>query len=217
VPDRSYRQHAGIRIHRPIALSDTDIEDVDGIPCTTVARTLVDLAAVVNPRELERALKQADHQHTLDVAAVGEVLGRIARPRGVRTLRALLQAALPETATRAEHEEAFLRLASRYNLPPFLMNQPVALAEGRYAVIDVLFPIQRVALELDTYATHGTPLAFARDRRRDAELSAIGYHPMRLTYADTTYDGARSMRLLIAVLERADGEPRHDRARRAAG
>jgi predicted transcriptional regulator of viral defense system len=104
VPDRSYRQHAGIRIHRPIALSDTDIEDVDGIPCTTVARTLVDLAAVVNPRELERALKQADHQHTLDVAAVGEVLGRIARPRGVRTLRALLQAALPETATRAEHE-----------------------------------------------------------------------------------------------------------------
>jgi very-short-patch-repair endonuclease len=97
------------------------------------------------------------------------------------------------------------------------MNQPVALAEGRYAVIDVLFPIQRVALELDTYATHGTPLAFARDRRRDAELSAIGYHPMRLTYADTTYDGARSMRLLIAVLERADGEPRHDRARRAAG
>src|SRR5262249_56579947 len=103
----------------------------------------------VTRRELERALKQADHQHVLAVAAIGEVLGRIARPRGVRTLRALLQAALPETVTRAEHEEAFLRLAARYDLPPFLMNQAVPLGDGRYVSIDVLFPIQRVALQLD--------------------------------------------------------------------
>ena len=217
VPDRSYRQHAGIRIHRPIALGDADIEDVGGIPTTSVARTIVDLAGVVTRRELERALEQADHQHVLDVAAIGEVLSRIARPRGVRTLRALLKASLPQTVTRAEHEEAFLRLAARYDLPPFIMNQPVALGGGRYAVIDVLFPIQRVALELDTYATHGTPLAFARDRRRDAELSALGYHPMRLTYADTTNEGARSMQLLLAVLERADHELGGDRAGRAAG
>src|SRR5262249_9797494 len=91
------------------------------------------------------------------------------------------------------------------------------LGEGRYAFIDVLFPIQRVALELDTYATHGTPLAFAKDRRRDAELSALGYHPLRFTYADTVTDGARSMQLLLAVIERAGLELRDDRARRAAG
>jgi len=204
-------------MHRPIALSARDIEDVDGIPTTSVARTIVDLAGVATRRELERALWQADHQHVLDVAAIGEVLGRIARPRGVRTLRALLKAALPDTPTKAEHEEAFLRLAARYDLPPFLMNQPIALGDGRYVYIDVLFPIQRVAVELDTYATHGTPLAFARDRRRDVELTALGYHPLRFTYADTTFDGARSMALLLAVLQRADHECAHDRAWRAAG
>ncbi len=204
VPDRSGRAHAGIRIHRPTALAAQDLSEVDGVPTTSVARTLVDLAGVAKRRELERALEQASHQHVLDLTAIAEVLDRVARPRGVRTLKALLRRHHDEgpTITHAEHEERFLALARHHNLPPFLMNQPITLDDGSHFSIDALFVKQRVAIELDTYATHGTPSAFQRDRNRDATLTALGYRTLRLTYDDVTRDGARTMNLISTILRR---------------
>jgi hypothetical protein len=66
---------------------ELDTVVVDGIPCTTIARTLVDLAAVLPYWLLETAVERAEYLGLLDLRAIAEVLARISRPRGVRNLR----------------------------------------------------------------------------------------------------------------------------------
>jgi Transcriptional regulator, AbiEi antitoxin len=77
VPNRSARSRPGIRVHRPVALHPSELTAVEGIPCTSVARTLLDLAAVVPIGVLESACNRAEVLNFLDMAAMGEVLGAL--------------------------------------------------------------------------------------------------------------------------------------------
>jgi hypothetical protein len=82
-----------------------------GIPCTTVARTIVDLAAVVVPRRLERTLGQAEVLRLSDRKAIEVILSAKPAGAGTRMLKGLLDRHDPSTSlTRSDLEEEFLAL-----------------------------------------------------------------------------------------------------------
>ena len=82
VPRRSRRKHDGVAVHCSTTLTDKDITVVDNIPCTTVARTLLDLAEVVTRRQLERSFDQAEIAEVFDLGAIQDQLAR--NPRDQR-------------------------------------------------------------------------------------------------------------------------------------
>ena len=158
---------------------------VDGIPCTTVARTLLDLAATEPRRVVERAIEEAELRRTLDGIPI-EAAMRHGRP-GVRQLRAILEEHAPGTTiTRSDLEEAFLALCRREGIEQPLMNQPLVLPSGLSIVVDALWPAQRVAIELDSRSVHLRRRNFESDRERDIELLVAGYAPARFTSLQIT-------------------------------
>jgi hypothetical protein len=172
------RRRAGIRLHRPRSLDAQDTTVHEGIPVTSVPRTLTDL-----PRRLrERALAQAERMR-LDVG----------HHRASDPSHAL---------TRSELEHRFLDLVHEAALPPPLVNTSLdALDHGRLEV-DFCWPAHHLIAETDGYETHGTRSAFAEDRRRDAALQASGYRVVRFAWSDVVGDPGTVRRRLRALLER---------------
>lgn len=175
----------GIHAHWSPDLSRAETGSVDGIPCTTPARTLVDYGGMVGLRSLRSAFERAAAKKMLDIDAIETALGS-GRRRGERTLRALIgewRSAAP-VAKRARLKsplEAMVLpiLASRGIVAP-RANAPVDLIDGRIEV-DFLWAEQRFVLEADSRDFHGTEVAFERDRRRDRELLRVGFSTLRVT------------------------------------
>ncbi len=201
VPGRSRGEHDGLFIHRSSTLAPADITTVDGIPCTTIARTLLDLAAVLPRRAIERATDQAEIAGTFDLAALTDQLHRHPRHRGARGLRAVLDGhAIGQTATVNEFEEAFLAIARRAGLPDPEVNAWLVLPDGEPAIrVDFLWRAQRLAVETDGRRTHGTRLAFERDRRRDQRLTVAKLRPIRVTRRQVFGRPDEVQRTLIAL------------------
>jgi len=185
---------------------------VDGIPVTSVFRTIFDLAAVLDLRGLERAFHEAEVRGLTDRVSLPVLLERYPGRRGTRNLRAILGSEEPVAITRNDFEEAFLALVEAYGLPRPRMNADLAL-RGRFFEIDALWEEQRVALELDSRGVHGTKKRFETDRQRDRILVAEGWRTMRVTWrqlqeepaaiaADLRFtldpDGKRALRALPA-------------------
>jgi very-short-patch-repair endonuclease len=146
-----------------------------GFPVTTVPRTVLDLAARDSVNQVRRALAEAEYRRMLDVDEVKRVLAR--GLKGSRTLRAALRAHEPRLArTRSGVERRFLELCERAALPLPDVNVKV----GRMTV-DALWRDARLAVELDTYNTHGSPARMERDRRRELHLRAAGFTVVRYT------------------------------------
>jgi Transcriptional regulator, AbiEi antitoxin len=175
----------------------------NGVPCTTVARTIVDLAGVVPPRRLERALGQAEVLRLYDRKAIETVLASNPRRPGSRTLRALLGGPDPSTTlTRSRMEEQFLALCDRAGLPRPEFNVPFTLPNGTQIAIDAHWSSAALAVELDSRGFHSSWRAQAQDRRRDAQLTLAGLKPLRLTEADLTREGNATIALLRELLGR---------------
>jgi predicted transcriptional regulator of viral defense system len=182
VPGRSGRSRPGIQVHRPVAFEATDVTRVDGIPCTTVARTLVDVAAEIDRPGLERAVERAEILRVFDLAAVEEVLARAGRPSAAKVLRAVLESYAPEPAfTRSELEKAFLRLCRQAGVPGPHVNTFTALPGDGFEV-DFTWPDRRLKIEADSRRFHGTRRAFEDDRRRDQQLTVAGWRVVRFTW-----------------------------------
>ena len=158
----------------------------DGIPVTTPARTLLDLAAVTQRHELDRALNEAEIQR---LPGPQHLLDRYPRHRGTRNLRALLLNA--RRSTRSPLEDEFLAFVDAHQLPRPETN---VIIEG-YEV-DAVWREQRLIVELDGYATHGTRQAFERDRIRDRRLAAKGWRTIRLTSRQLAEPGTLAQELL---------------------
>jgi predicted transcriptional regulator of viral defense system len=186
VPRRSSRARPGIRIHRSTCLGPVDHALVDGIPCTSVERTLLDLATLVDSPVLERACDQAEVLRVLDMHAIRELLARRAGQPGVARLRAILEAGqVGENIPRNELEERFLRLCRGGELPLPEVNVWMTVA-GEEMQVDFVWHEQRVIVETDGFGTHGTRQAFHRDRRRDQLLVLAGWQVVRFTWDQVT-------------------------------
>jgi hypothetical protein len=182
---RRAESRPGINVHRVRGLPGKEICVVDGIPCTTVARTLLDLAATEPRRVVERAIEEAELRRTYDGIPI-EAAMRHGRP-GVAELRAVIEEHAPGTTiTRNDLEEAFLALCRRGGIEQPLMNQSLVLPSGRHIDVDALWPRQRVAMELDGRSVHLRRRNFERDRERDIELLVAGYSPGRFTWLQIT-------------------------------
>jgi very-short-patch-repair endonuclease len=192
-PERG-RKIDGIRFHRVRPPRLEERGTVDGIPCTSPARTLVDLAGTVGSWTLGSAFERAAARRILDIAAIEASIDP--RRRGMKGLLALIEKwrrAAPLTKARGRLksplEAKVLPLLTRREIPPPLFNAPVQLAKGRIEV-DFLWPEHRFALEADSRAFHATHIAFERDRWRDRELLRAGYSVLRVTYLEAENEAA---------------------------
>lgn len=178
VPGRRARSRPGIQVHRSDTLHPEDVTSVRGIPCTTVARTLLDCADVLDRRGLERACAQAGILRIFDLTAIRAVLSRAAGRHGAALLDAVLQdLADAKPPTRNDFEREFFELWTQAGVPPPRVNTALGKIEP-----DFLWPEARLIVETDGYETHGTRQAFERDRERDRTLVVEGWRVVRFTW-----------------------------------
>jgi very-short-patch-repair endonuclease len=185
----------GIDLHCVRRLDERDVTRLDGIPVTTVARTLVDLCSVVPDRMIERALEQS---YVLRLIAPGSIEDALERAVGRRTaaLRRLLAAQRSSpTLTRSDLEEAFLALCRRGGLPDPEVNVHLHGYE-----VDFLWREQRRVVEVDGYAFHSMRGAFERDRRKDVDLELAGFPVTRFTHDQVIYDPDETLRRTVRLV-----------------
>lgn len=191
----------GIRIHRA-TLPSTHVTNRDGIPVTTLARTLVDLAHVVPKHHLRKALHEAEYVHRADTNAIEEALyaTRGRNGTGYAAMREALQDAKADglQLTRSELELAFAALVDRFALPRPKTN---ATVHGRE--VDAWWPGERLAVELDGWAAHGTRRAFQRDREKSNHLALHAITLLRFTHQDITHRQAWTAHQITAALKQA--------------
>jgi very-short-patch-repair endonuclease len=171
------RRIPGIQTRRTRSLDPRDTTRVQGIPVTTVARTLVDLAAVLSEDELAAACHEAGVRHHTTPREVEKALVRHPTAQGAGTLRRVLSGEV--RVTLSVLEKRFLLQLRDAGLPLPLTNKP---AGGRR--VDCRWPEHRLTVELDSYRFHGTRLAWERDRRRERDAYARGDAFRRFTYGD---------------------------------
>jgi Transcriptional regulator, AbiEi antitoxin/Protein of unknown function (DUF559) len=202
-PRRTGRGRPGIDAHTSLTLLPCDIEVVDGIPCTTVARTLLDLAAVTPRRVVERAFDQAEVLRTLDAGQIENVLARAGGHRGATVLRAILAEHAPgSTLTRNDLEEAFLAICDEARLPRPEVNVWIGLAPTGYEA-DFLWRSAGLIAEADGGAPHDTSRAFVHDRRRDQRLMLAGFRVVRFPWQQVFDEPATVAATVAGLLARA--------------
>jgi Transcriptional regulator, AbiEi antitoxin len=196
---RRHKPHT--RIHRA-ELTASDEAACAGIPVTSVARTVLDLAATIRPDRLEKVLERAEELRIFDLAAVDELLPRATRHRGSPALREALAAHRDAPAfVRSGLERRFLALVDAAGLPPPSMNFNVGGFE-----LDAFWLPERFAVELDVYETHGGRAAFERDRLRHEELKLIGVEMVRITGLRLDREPDRVMGRIGVLLRRRRDE-----------
>ena len=179
------RRRKNIDAHKATSLLDAvDVTEQDRIPCTTVSRTLLDLADVIDTRGLEKAVNQAERLQLFDLKAVSEQLSRAIGRHGAPRLRAAIAA--DPAITRGELEERFLAICRAARIPQPRVN---AIVEGWE--VDFCWPERRLIVETDGYADHSTRRAFERDRRKERALVRAGWRVVRFTWREVTSEPAR--------------------------
>ncbi len=160
---RYARSRPGIRVHRTVRLSPHDITRRHGLPMTTPARAMLDVADRLTRRELEWALDEALGRHLLSATKIRETVARNPWHAGGPILLALLDPARARGVTKSVEEERLLAEIRRAGLPDPERNVTI----GPFS-LDLYWPAAKVAVELDSWRWHQGPGAFKRDRRKDA-------------------------------------------------
>jgi very-short-patch-repair endonuclease len=195
---RRARRRAGIAIHQVGALDPRDRTTIDGIPVTSIPRTLLDLAEVLPHAQLQRACERAERLRVLDVAATRELLSRSNGRRGIGVLRRLLASeTAPAAEAASELELRFLDLVRASGLAPSQMN---VLVEGY--LVDAHWPSARLVVELQGFAYHSDRGAFERDHARVARLKLAGYEVLALSWRQVTEEPAWAISAVRALLGR---------------
>jgi very-short-patch-repair endonuclease len=202
---RSLRR-PGVPAHRPRRLDPVDVTELDGIPVTTPARTLVDCAAVLDPAALEEALDDALRRGLVSLPRLRwrvRCLARRGRP-GVAALRALLEArgageAVPESVL----ETRMARLLRGRGLPPPCRQHPVRDRGRVVAVLDFAYPEARLAVEVDGRRYHSGRLRWQRDLARGNVLTALGWRVLHVTAEDLRLRSEQVVATVAAALARA--------------
>jgi very-short-patch-repair endonuclease len=170
----------GVRCHRVRSLDPRDCTRIDGIPVTTLERTLLDYAETSLPRQTIAALEAAQRSERLDMLTLNALIARSPGRHGIKPLTAAiaqLDDEVPWTESRAERR--LLEIVRAAGLPQPRCN---VLVEGER--VDAVWERQRVIVEVDGYGYHRGKRQFGIDRRRDRKLQLAGYQVFRYTYDD---------------------------------
>lgn len=187
----------GIRVHRAAHRGD-ELTTHEGIPVTTVPRTLLDSAAELSDQEFGWALNEAEVLRLTDRLTLPDLIDRYPGRRGVARARRVLHRHAGPRLTRSALEQRFLSFIDRHRLPAPATNARL-LAGGETFECDFLWRRQRLVVELDGYAYHSTRRRFRHDRRRDRLLRVAGWETVRLTEEDLADEPALSADLLALL------------------
>lgn len=189
-PNRRGRGPRGIVAHRDGYLPPSDRAKFRGVPCTTVARTLLDQAASLSPRDLRKSVGEAEVMRLIDQRALRGQIRRGRGRRGVARLRRLLDEIHPQTKrSRSELERMFLHVCLQVGLPQPEVNVGLQVG-GRRFKPDFLWRDQRLILEADSRRFHDTDVAFVDDRRREQRLQLAGWRVSRCTWEQVEFEPA---------------------------
>ncbi len=200
VPRTGTRIHAGLRVHRTSTLDPPDLARQRGIPVTSPARTLMDLAAQLPARPLRRAVRQAQALQRVNTRQLVEALARLGPRRGAKRLARIV--ATGPAPTRNELEDAVLDLMLRGGLAHPSVNVPLVL-NGRRVIPDFRWPSERLVVEADGAAWHDHKLAREDDAERQALLEAHGERVLRISWDQAITRPRQTLARL-----RAGGAPR---------
>jgi very-short-patch-repair endonuclease len=179
VPRPGTRLLKGVRVHRSSTLNPPDVTRHHGIRLTSPARTLLDLASLLDARPLRRAVRQAQSLQRVSTTQLTEALARLAPRRGTKKLARIV--ATGPAPTRSELEDVVLDLILRGGLAHPQVNEPLVVS-GRRVVPDFRWPAQRLVVEADGAAWHDNKLAREDDAERQALLEAHGERVLRVTW-----------------------------------
>ena len=181
------RGPAGIRLHRSKLASDERTVEAR-IPVTTVARTLLDLAEVLDEDGLRQAFEEADRLKILRMPALEQVCARAGKRKGLVALRRLIDAAHEPVFARSPLEDRFAEFYREHlaDLPTPLTNVSILDHE-----VDAYWPAHRLVVEMDSWEFHSHGASFEHDRARDAAMQAEGYRVIRLTHRQLETEAPR--------------------------
>jgi predicted transcriptional regulator of viral defense system len=176
-------------------LDPHDRTELEGIPVTTLERTLIDIAATEHPGRLTKAFERAEELSLLDLDRIRTACDRNRGQRGVGRVRALLDIYEPRDPRliRSRLERGMLKLLETNRFPPPLVNLNLHGWEA-----DLHWPERSLVVELDGWQGHRTREAFERDHRRDPDLEARGYRVLRVSYEQFRTDKPAILRALAA-------------------
>ena len=183
--------------HRRLPADEIAIQD--GIPVTTVARTLLDIAATEGRDALIRALRQAEHLRLTDHTSLPALIARYPKARGTAIAARVLAERLPAGHTESELEDRFLEFLGAWGIELPQTNAWLTVNDDHFRV-DCLWQSERVIVELDGRQAHDADGPFESDRRRDLALMGIGYAVARVTWRRLHDDPdglARDLRSLL--------------------
>ncbi len=196
------RVHEAV-VHRTDRLDPEDVTAVQGVPVTSVARTLLDLGALLHVDPLRSAAEDAVLRSLvspLDLLCTLERLGGRGR-RGTRRLRAVVTGLLPlPAALESRLEAALLRIVRESGAPPPPMQYDAVVAGGRRVRFDFAWPALRIAVEADGRRWHATSADFERDLARHNAVTAAGWRLYRYGWADVHQRRERTRAELAAAL-----------------
>jgi Protein of unknown function (DUF559) len=173
-----HRRRPGIRLHQTRSLPDAHVTVECGIPVTTPERALLDMAARLDAKQLERALVAGDKNGCVRWPVLQRMAARGRGKKRIGRLRRVAMEVDPRAVDAVSPLEVdFLALCREFDLP---LPQVNVLAEG--FLVDFHWPAERVIVETDGYAHHADRVAFERDHERTIHLAAAGYEVHRATY-----------------------------------
>jgi hypothetical protein len=188
------RRRPGITVHRSRALTRRDLDRQLGVPVTSPARTTLDITPRLTDRRLARVVNDARHAKLLHLDDLADVLERNPTHPGTGRLRPFVEN--PTNPSRSPLEDDFITFVKRHGLP-----MPVTNTYLHGYEIDVLYPAERVIVELDSESYHSSRTSFRGDRRRDAVLLADNYVTVRITEDRLQGEAEEEARRLRAILD----------------
>jgi very-short-patch-repair endonuclease len=202
---------AGVQIHRCVTMSPADICLCEGLPVTSPARALLDVAATLPDRDIELLLDQALFaRRILTLAQVADVLARAGNHPGRARLARVASGHTHSSKTDSPPEERLLALIRAANLP-----EPRPQVHVLDYHLDFLWPELRLAVEVDAYGTHGGRARFEADRRRDARLlTEKGIIVLRVTEATIEQRPFEALGLVARAIGQQEAALRTARADR---
>jgi very-short-patch-repair endonuclease len=200
VPGRVGRTRRGIRVHSGNRLPSDERDIVAGIRCTSITRTIIDLAAVLTQRGVEQVCERAVRINAFDLYELNRLRARHRGRRGIARLGAVLAAWDDDLVrARSELEVLFLKLVIEAGIERPLVNRTIAIG-GRTIEVDFHWPDARLVVETDGRAFHDNPLARRRDADRDQALAAAGWLVERFDWEDVTGHQRQALRVVSGSL-----------------
>ncbi|MBS1890350.1 MAG: type IV toxin-antitoxin system AbiEi family antitoxin domain-containing protein, partial [Actinobacteria bacterium] len=207
-PNRRGRSPDGVAAHRDGSLQPMDKTTVHGIPCTTVARTILDYAAVEPERKVRKVIAEAEVLGILDKSRLRALLKRSRRRRGVARLRLILDSIHPQTKrTRSELERFFLEMCSKHAVPDPEVNVWLLAPDGKRYQADFLWRGQRLIVEADSRRFHDTDSAFVSDRKRRQQLELAGWRVSQCTWEEVEVEPRRLAQTVNGLLATSSSFP----------